>query len=230
MKKKNVLMTALSLTLVGVIAAGSTLAYLTSQSDTLTNTFTVGEGYGTEQDPGFYLDETAAKVEVVEGKTVTTNPTSKDQFGRTKEGNTYAAMSIGDTIYKDPTFHLDEGPESYIFAKVEGVDAMEAESIGFEFTDWSENWVKIDGFGTGRDGYYYYKDAETGKDTVTAGTEIAPLFTKVSLPAALQALPDASHLTNITIKGVAIQAANLATWRDAWDALAADAPGFRPAA
>ena len=218
MKKKNVLMTALSLTLVGVIATGSTLAYLTSQSDTLTNTFTVGEGYGTEEDPGFYLDETAAKVEEVEGKTVTTNPTSKDQFDhRTQDGNTYA------TIYKDPTFHLDEGPESYIFAKVEGVDAMEADGVGFDFTGWSANWVKVDG-SEGRDGYYRYTS------TVTAGTEIAPLFTNVSLPATLQALPDTDDLTNITIKGVAIQAANLATWQDAWDALKVDAPNFRPAA
>ena len=224
MKKKNVLMTALSLTLVGVIAAGSTLAYLTSQSDTLTNTFTVGEGYGTEQDPGFYLDETAAKVEEVGGKTVTTNPTSKDQFGhRTQDGNTYAAMSIGDTIYKDPTFHLDEGPESYIFAKVEGVDAMEADGVGFDFTGWSTNWVKVDG-SEDRDGYYRYTS------TVTAGTEIAPLFTNVSLPAALQALPDKNDLTNITIKGVAIQAANLDTWQAAWAALAEDAPDFYPAA
>lgn len=223
MKKKNVLMTALSLTLVGVIAAGSTLAYLTSQSDTLTNTFTVGEGYGTEEDPGFYLDETAAKVDVVEGETVTTNPTLKSQFGRTEEGNKYAAMSIGDTIYKDPTFHLNEGPESYIFAKVEGVDAMEADDVGFSFTGWSENWVKVDET-EGRDGYYYYVNK------VTAGTEIAPLFTHVSLPATLQALPDAGDLTNITIQGVAIQAANLDTWEDAWDALAEDAPGFYPAA
>ena len=223
MKKKNVLMTALSLTLVGVIAAGSTLAYLTSQSDTLTNTFTVGKGYGTEEDPGFYLDETAAKVEVVEGETVTTNPTSKDQFGRTEAGNTYAAMSIGDTIYKDPTFHLDEGPESYIFAKVEGVDAMEADGVGFDFTGWSANWVKVDD-SEGRDGYYRYTS------TVTAGTAMDALFTQVSLPAALKALPDASDLTNITIKGVAIQAANLATWQDAWDALAEDAPNFYPAA
>ena len=121
------------------------------------------------------------------------------------------------------TFHLNEGPESYIFAKVEGVDAMEADGVGFDFAGWSTNWVKVDG-SKGRDGYYRYTS------TVTAGTEIAPLFTNVSLPVALQALPDASHLTNITIKGVAIQAANLATWRDAWDALAADAPGFRPAA
>ena len=224
MKKKNVLMTALSLTLVGVIAAGSTLAYLTSQSDTLTNTFTVGEGYGTDGD-GFYLDETTAKTEVVDGALVITNPTEKDEFGleRTTEGNGYAAMSIGDTIYKDPTFHLDEGPESYIFAKVEGVDAMEADGVGFDFTGWSTNWVKVDG-SEDRDGYYRYTS------TVTAGTEIAPLFTKVSLPAALQALPDASHLTNITIKGVAIQAANLATWENAWAALAEDAPDFYPAA
>ena len=223
MKKKNVLMTALSLTLVGVIAAGSTLAYLTSQSDTLTNTFTVGEGYGTEEDPGFYLDETAANVEVVEGETVTTNPTSKDQFGRTEAGNTYAAMSIGDTIYKDPTFHLDEGPESYIFAKVEGVDAMEADGVGFDFTGWSANWVKVDD-SEGRDGYYRYTS------TVTAGTEIAPLFTQVSLPSDLQALPNMTGLDSVTIKGVAIQAANLATWQDAWAALAKDAPDFYPAA
>lgn len=218
MKKKNVLMTALSLTLVGVIAAGSTLAYLTSQSETLTNTFTVGKGYGTDGD-GFYLDETATTT--VEGETV--NPTQISEDNRTKIGNTYAAMSIGDTIYKDPTFHLDEGPESYIFAKVEGVNAMEADGVGFSFTGWSEKWVKVDG-SEGRDGYYYYVDK------VTAGTEIDPLFTNVSLPSTLQALPDKGDLNDVCIKGVAIQAANLDTWQEAWDALAEDASGFYPAA
>ena len=213
MRKKNVLMTALSLTLVGVIAAGGTLAYLTSQSSTLTNTFTVGEGYGTEEDPGFYLDETATTT-TGEGETV--NPTQISEDNRTKSGNTYAAMSIGDTITKDPTFHLVKGPESYIFAKVTGVDAMEAEKIGFDFEGWSNKWVKItaDGEDDERatyDGYYRYND------TVTAGTEIDPMFTTVSLPDELTALPGNNDLNNVTVKGVAVQAANLETLGDAWD-------------
>ena len=220
--KKKITAIFLCVALVAIAIVGASLAYFTD-TKTATNTFTVGEGYGTEEDPGFYLDETAANVEVVEGETVTTNPTSKDQFGRTEAGNTYAAMSIGDTIYKDPTFHLNEGPESYIFAKVEGVDAMEADGVGFDFTGWSANWVKVDD-SKGHDGYYRYTS------TVTAGTAMDALFTQVSLPSNLQALPNMTGLDSVTIKGVAIQAANLDTWNAAWAALAKDAPGFYPAA
>lgn len=218
MKKKNVLMMAMSLVLVAVIAVGGTLAYLTSTSDTLTNTFTVGEGYG---DEGFYLDETTAKVEEVEGEQVITNPTSKDEFGldRTRTGNTYATMSIGDTVYKDPTFHLVQGPESYIFAKVTGVDAMEDE--GFVFDNWSDKWVKVNA-SENKDGYYYYND------TVEPNAEIDAIFTTVSLPSTLTVQPNNENFDDVVIKGVAIQAANLDTWKDAWDALQVEdnASGF----
>lgn len=43
MKKKNILTAALSLSLVGVIAVGGTLAYFTDQSETKTNAFTTGK-------------------------------------------------------------------------------------------------------------------------------------------------------------------------------------------
>ena len=43
MKKRNLLVAALSLCLVAVIAVGGTLAYFTDQTQTMTNTFTSGE-------------------------------------------------------------------------------------------------------------------------------------------------------------------------------------------
>lgn len=112
MKKKNVLMMAMSLVLVAVIAVGGTLAYLTSNTKTLTNTFTVGAGYG---DNALKLDETAK---------TNGNPTviSED---RTEDSINYDPMYPGSIIAKDPTLRLKNGsPDSYVFAKVDGVDAL----------------------------------------------------------------------------------------------------------
>ena len=44
MKKKNIMTAALSLSLVGVIAVGGTLAYFTDQAETKVNAFTTGKG------------------------------------------------------------------------------------------------------------------------------------------------------------------------------------------
>lgn len=204
MKKKNVLMMAMSLVLVAVIAVGGTLAYLTSESETLTNVFTVGKGYG---DDGFYLDETK--------KVGDTNPTEMgvgDANRLEAPGtNEYEPMSIGDAIYKDPTFHLVDGPDSYIFAKVDGVD--ELVRAGFAVTGWNSNeWVPISGQNQaegGYDGYYrYYK-------VVSEAENMNPLFTEVSLPTALGSVPDITGINEITIEGVAVQAANL-TPETAW--------------
>lgn len=52
MKKKNVLMMALSLALVAVIAVGGTLAYLTSNTQVMTNTFTFGTLQVTQREEG----------------------------------------------------------------------------------------------------------------------------------------------------------------------------------
>lgn len=218
MKKKNVLMMAMSLVLVAVIAVGGTLAYLTSNSGTLTNTFTVGEGYGTPEDPGFYLDETK--------KVGDTNPTKKGEgdANRLKAPgtNTYEPMSIGDTLYKDPTFHLVDGPDSYVFAKITGVDALKEK--GFLFDTINADWMPVQVAEGKVDGYYCYK-----KTTVAAGTEMAPLFTTVTLNPALTEMPDMKSL-DVDIVGVAIQAKNLTNWEAAWAALENDAPDFYPAA
>lgn len=207
MQKKNVLMMTMSLAMVGVVAVGGTLAYLTSNTNTLTNAFTVGDGYS---DDSFYLDETR--------KIGDENPTEVGvgEDDRTKEGNEYAAMNIGDTVYKDPTFHLTSGPESYIFAYVEGVDAMVDE--GFTFTGWqSSKWQPVNGKQVGYDGYYYYTE------TVEANEDIAPIFTNVSLPTSLSEMPDDANFDDVKISGIAIQAANIESWTDAWTALQSEA-------
>lgn len=118
MKKKNVLMMAMSLVLVAVIAVGGTLAYLTSNTDTLTNTFAVGSGYDDDDpaNPALKLDETA--------KPAQGNPTEISDE-RTSDDITYDAMYPGSIIAKDPTLRLKNGsPVSYLFAKVDGVDAL----------------------------------------------------------------------------------------------------------
>ena len=118
MKKKNVLMMAMSLVLVAVIAVGGTLAYLTATPQELTNTFAVGSGYEDDDptNPALKLDETAK----VDG-----NPTVISDNDRTSEDITYDAMYPGSIIAKDPTLRLKNGsPVSYLFAKVDGVDAL----------------------------------------------------------------------------------------------------------
>lgn len=213
MKKKNLLTLALSLALVAVIAVGGTLAYLTSNSGTLTNNFTVGKGYG---DNGFYLDETK--------KPTGDNPTEikTDPADRTTTGNIYEPMTLGETLAKDPTFHLTDGPDSYVFAKVENVDELVAKGfiVSNETAPTDDtpsalnttNWVKVanlpDGKGSDLDGYYRYKDI------VSAGATMEPLFKSVRLKGNLTAMPQNVNI-NILIQGVAVQSANL-TAETAW--------------
>lgn len=233
MKKKNVLMMAMSLVLVAVIAVGGTLAYLTSNTKTLTNTFTVGGGYPVGDDT-FYLDETDMKDDG-------TNPGMIDLKDRERARNEYAKMTVGDAVAKDPTFHLTAGPESYVFAKVTGVDEMiaagfivsnEAPTDG-KNTDTmtnglnTTNWVKIanldmteDNLASTRNGYYVYKVAEDDYTVTPSKTALERLFASVSIDKDAITLPTLTDLNDtIVIKGIAMQADNLETYQLAWTAL-----------
>lgn len=234
MQKKNVLMMTMSLAMVGVVAVGGTLAYLTSNTKTLTNTFTVGEGYDATD---FYLDETA--------KPATGNPEAISLVDRTDtvDGDAtvaYEAMSIGDAIAKDPTLHLDDGPESYVFARVEGVDAMIQAGFTVSNTETNNgkyvagmanglntnNWVKVadlqdENDSTDFDGIYVYK-VGAGDYTVTPGPNaMERLFASVSIDSARTSLPTLQDNVNdmIKITGAAIQADNMESVAGAWTAL-----------
>ena len=131
--KKKILMTCLCVALAVLTIAGTTLAYLTS-TDTVTNTFTVGN-------VAITLDE--AKVN--------TDGTVVEGADRVKT-NSYKLMP-GHTYTKDPTVHVAAGSEKcYVFVKVEnGIAALEAtdNTIANQIT--ANGWMAL----TGVEGVYY---------------------------------------------------------------------------
>lgn len=225
MKKKKLMMAVVSASLVGVVAIGGTLAYLSDKSNEVTNTFNVGSGYVPDDNKhiGLWLDETE--------KTSTENPTAIDKEHRTEVGVKYEEMLPGSVVAKDPTFHLTTGStDSYVFAQVSGVDAMIAD--GYYFTvnppeklvdpenAFNEKWEKVVDAGTdkdsGFDGLYIYKDIVKGGElnkegqVVTPADEMESLFNWVKLGSDVQneefaTIEDGS----VVIKGVAVQSANL---------------------
>lgn len=225
MKKKKLMMAVVSASLVGVVAIGGTLAYLSDKSNEVTNTFNVGSGYvpDDKEHIGLWLDETE--------KTGTENPTAIDKEHRTEVGVKYEEMLPGSVVAKDPTFHLTTGStDSYVFAQVTGVDAMIAD--GYYFTvekpeklvdpenAFNAKWEKVVDAGTdkdsGFDGLYIYKDIVKGGEldadgkVVTPADEMKPLFRWVKLGSDVQneefkEIEDGS----VVIKGVAVQSANL---------------------
>lgn len=116
MKKKNVLMMALSLCLVAVIAIGGTLAYLTATDGQLVNTFT------------FAGNITVDLYEYVNG-----NTESKEQSGAS-----YSDI-VADVDYKkDVNIDVDTGTDTYVFIKVgnEG-EGMNMQLGGFNTGAWT---------------------------------------------------------------------------------------------
>ena len=234
MQKKNVLMMTMSLAMVGVVAVGGTLAYLTSNTETLTNTFTVGQGYETND---FKLDET----DVIDGAGDTvTNPTVISTTDREDTANNYAAVTPGSYIAKDPTFYLKtDAPESWVVAKVTGVDNLvdtgdivvanatkdtinDSTSSALNTVYWkkvvnADNTV-INGTTVPQDnkldGYYIYTGAYA-YDVVTkfGYNSLEPLFTSVYVKSGVTDLSKISTAlqgdhNKIEVKGVAIQKDN----------------------
>lgn len=233
MKMKNLLIGGMSLALVACISIGGTLAYLSKTSNTVTNTFTVGEGYATN---ALTLDETL--------KEGTKNPTEISSTKRTNGTLTqeYAPVNIGDKIAKDPSFHVAaKSADSYVFAKVSGVDELIAEGFKVSTADpatlvtaddinnvqnglSTAKWVKVaneDGTtiagevkDDGKlDGYYRYVTVVATSDTQT---DLEPLFKSVVLPANVTEMPKLEGKMSIEVKGAIVQSDNL-TEAQAWD-------------
>lgn len=217
MKKNKIMLSVISGLLVAAVAVGGTLAYLSDKTKTVTNTFTVGSGYEEDDDGhvGLWLDETA--------KTGDENPTVIDYVNRTEEGVAYDEMYPATVVAKDPTFHLTAGStESYVFAEVEGLDAISAAGYFFSAqplpatldpteSDLNPNWVKVadDGIDgdTEYDGLYMYKTPVGGENY---SYEMDPMFINVKLGAGVED-NEFVKITEktINIRGVAVQTANL---------------------
>lgn len=139
MNKKKAAMSLMSLALVGAVAVGGTLAFLTDTTGKVTNTFTMGKGYEDETDPedpgkvlhtGLWLDETKIPADAPAD---TRYPSEigtklKDRVEASEDGTSgveYKDLVPGDIMVKDPTFHMVKGSvKSRVVMKVTGLDAL----------------------------------------------------------------------------------------------------------
>lgn len=147
---KRTLITVLAMLLVCVLSVSATLAYLFKQSETVTNTFSVGN-------VDISLDE--ADVD---------DSTS----GKDRDTENKYKLTSGATLAKDPTVHVSRySEEAYIFVKVVVTDAVknvlvDDSETGSIASQMAPNWTLLDG----EDNVYYYKNTVSGlKSDGTAG-------------------------------------------------------------
>lgn len=202
MTKKRIATMATCIALVGAVAVGGTLALLSTKSNDVTNTFTIGNGYGPN---ALTLDE-------ADVKQVTSGTSNFGGYvaieGNRVPKNDYVDLVADTTLDKDPTFHLAaESPDSWIIAKVTGVDALAGKGItinGNLPADYS--WLKLDTAAGTATPIASYADLDDGyyvtKATVTAGNSTDALFEQMKVGANVTR----GELNNIVVSGVAVEA------------------------
>ena len=207
MNKKKLGMTIGSLALVGAIAVGGTLAYLTSNSGPVTNTFTVGENVE------IALDESAqtAPYEVED----TTETTKRVVF------NNYEDVAPGQTLYKDPQVTVvNKDADQWVFMSVKLSDDVDV-------MDWSDQWTKLENESNEDYVVYYMHVNEQTTDSYTGtnegnytkeGTQLPKLFTNVQVKDTI-VNDENKKLQNIEIKAAAIQYNGFEKVQDAYDYL-----------
>lgn len=202
MKKKNILMIALSLCLIAVIAVSGTLAYFTDTTDASTNTFTMGKVNIKLWDQTGIAPGKGEKVGV-------------ERADRT--GIDYTGVMPGDTLDKDVKVSIsyDSAP-SYmgILVTFDGDDPvpdvteleamLKAALVANGVKDkWTYNPVTVDG----KAGVLYVYN-EIVKPDGKAATEL-PFITNIHIPEAWNNAYT-SKTFNIKVKAYAVQADNFA--------------------
>lgn len=185
--KKAILLVVCAALLVGVGVMG-TLAYLQDNTETITNTMTVGQ-------VAITLDE--SKIDA-DGTVLTERITS---------GNSYKLVP-GQTYTKDPIVHVDAASENcYLFVKVvNGIAAIEKDGdtkIAKQME--AKGWIRIGA----TDIYYHSNVAKAGDDV-----EVFDSFTIADNVKDLSAYAGAT----IEITAYAVQADGFANAQSAWDA------------
>ncbi len=216
MKKKQIAKLGLTLGLVGAVGVGGTLAALTAQSEKVTNTFAVGKNL-TAND--LILDEYDLQDD---------NRTADKDEDRVITLS-FKNLMQGDVLDKDPTVQIKkEGTaECYMFVKVTGLDALEAQGITVNWD--GTHWKKYSD-SEKLDGYYYYMDDKNSSvidpskltsDTINSGDgfyELESLFTKVTVSDTAELYEEdpeqegeykAVDLDDIVVQACAVQAQNV---------------------
>lgn len=165
MTKKRFGTMAACLALVGAVAVGGTLALLTSQSNEVKNTFSVGSDVYPDQ--ALTVDEAVVKQEA-DGSYVAVNETDN----RT-DGNVYNNLVAGTTVLKDPEFVLKaKSPVSWVVARIDGVAELKnvsgyfkANSGWYKYDETTHDVREMTDTDAIADGYYIYETTVNATET-----------------------------------------------------------------
>lgn len=183
MKKKNLITTVASVALVGVIAVGSTLAYLSAQDGKLTNTFDFVEN-------GITLD-------------LWENNENENNFGKGANSDLTAAYTNvvpNESLKKEVRVDYTTGTQAYVFIKISSVGDDTAMILGNINSTWKAVPGQTDPSTTNKYGYYY---------TTVEATDVATtlsVFDTVTVPDSDTVI----DLNSISIKTAAIQTGSFA--------------------
>lgn len=200
MKKRKVVTLLASLALVAVVGVGGTLAYLSDQTQTLTNRFTM-----TDKGINIGLDEAAVKKEA-DGDFVVNNDVDRLDASEVAKQQEYEGVLPNTTLPKDPTVTVKATSDAcYVFVSVKD------ENDDLTIADLDEtNWIQVTLNDYGLTGdedttYYRYKDMVPSS---TSNIKLPEVFTKVNVGTGTKQNGETVlNLTNIVVKASAVQAA-----------------------
>ena len=195
--KKRTMIFVTAMVLLFAMVTGSTLAYMTSKTATVQNTFTYGNVLIT-------LDEAPV------------NSDGQATNGARVTANTYRLFP-GKTYDKDPTVHVDADSEDcYLFVRVvnpiSGIEDADGDTIAKQMQD--RGWTLV----SGKTNVYAYNGTSQGTTTATVSKgENIKVFETVTIA---DDAKFAGTYGQVTIEAFAVQAEGFASAAAAWTAVA----------
>lgn len=225
MNKKKVATVLGSVGLIAAIGIGGTFAYLTDTTETVSNTFTVGDvGIGLNESTVSDSSTKEGTVQVQglkdkDGKDILLGKYQYDTDGEnswTATENLYEGLCESEWVYKDPTVKVDAGSQdAYIYAKIDNFDDFSAINMK---ADWEEVGVVKDDDGKVTSRVFAYKNKVSSGDNIT-------IFDAVKMPEKFptREVEDSettetkteAYIPNLNITACAVQSAGFTSYKDA---------------
>ena len=209
MNKKKLGMTIGSLALVGAIAVGGTLAYLSDTTDVVKNTFTVSDA-----------------IDIVLDEQEYNNPVPNRVLA-----NTYDDVLPGLSYDKDPTLTVVNYEVSqYVFMAVKTSNDVNYVADTVDWEDVSKTVQAPDEYKV----YKYktvvseatedYNPVDDGSMNYQEGIQLTPLFTEVTVNSDLNT--GSQQLKNIEVRAAAVQSDGFTDWETAYAQISAGLLNF----
>ena len=194
MKKRNVMTMALSLAMVGVIAVGGTLAYLTATDGSVTNTFAF-----VTKDPG---DTGVINVKLEEGKPFEAGSEGVASVSSNAQGGyDYTNVVPNQTLPKAPEVSVKTKVQSYVYVRV--TEGTGENAVKVKADTLNSHWTLLESASTETSKVYYYK---TPVAPNTKYESLGNIFTEVQIPnIATENEGQAVQLQNVKIEVAAFQ-------------------------